>query len=842
MNNRNILLTLLLTLFLFGCQDEATQEDLGNAVELTTVKAEIVSGEATTRATNDDVVYLEDNISRFRFVNPDKMVFTKIHRTNNELQTFSYTDIGFNCNSSGSWERDKATGYSKVDATKHPERIYWSDAASPHTFIGYSLPASTAFDWKKSTYYYDSNNQKQEFTVFYGAIGDPTKTSEEIDYTDTSTEEITTVDDNEVETTTTISYSPQMRNEDLLLTYDNNLTADNSVAKIKFYHALSSVRVIVNISGFYGSANDAYSVVSNMKLLDQPTIYRWMQRDKVAEPLLTEHENQTLQELWGTTNTPKWDQRKHIKLWCKNPEGNGTGSSKTFTFYGITVPQTSEFFNVFTTKELKLTFDVTYPDPMKNDPQNHKITKSYSATIPYTKGHVNFYPGKCTTINLSLNHKDETMTIGASYMDWQFVVTPDEGTLKKKSTFLQHTERSKITIAADAAATADDATWLYNTNKNNGGAETIVDIYGNDGTLHADGSVHPYTICTADELLSFAYEVKSGRSFAGKYVKLDADITMQKTYDLKTDDSGNILINQDLIQWIGIGDKDNPFDGFFLGNGRHINYLYGKPFFNTIGVNAVIGKLDFSNAIQVNGTGVVADVNNGLLCGCNVEGDVKQADGTAETEKYCGSFVGDNQSFIIGCTHIGSVTGHRYVGGLVGRNAGTIIASYHVGVVKFADGVTDPNPDNKTDGYNVGGSTGLKEANSQVFSCYFNSELIEHTPETTPGRAALGLTTAQMQSNDFVNKATDIAVDAGVDVSTLTPEQQFQRHFSLNKALDVFKTWLNSIWTEKEKSGDDWTVETNCRTFTRSQVYWLKNHYNETHTFKYTPGTYPKIQ
>jgi hypothetical protein len=54
----------------------------------------------------------------------------------------------------------------------------------------------------------------------------------------------------------------------------------------------------------------------------------------------------------------------------------------------------------------------------------------------------------------------------------------------------------RLTIFSDAAATADDATWLY---KN---GDKLLDVYGNDGS-----SASPYRISSAGQLLSFAYEV-----------------------------------------------------------------------------------------------------------------------------------------------------------------------------------------------------------------------------------------------------------------------------------------------------------------------------------------------
>lgn len=860
MSKEHYIFIIFAFIFLCGCSDDTVNKtNLADAIELSAIKAEIVSSTNSTRATASP--YLEDNISRYVFEHNDKMVFTKIQRTDHALTDFKYRDVAFYCNESGAWQRDKSTGFAGEGSSEvsGPERIYWSDASSAHTFIGYSIPKDNhSFDWKKSSYCYDKDGSQYSYDTYYGAIGNPLNSEEVINYNKdnaTKTETYTTIVNNKpVEKT--FKYSQDLRNEDLLLTYDEELKADNSVANIKFYHALSSVRVIVNISGFYGTATDSFSVVSDMKLLDQPTMYRWKQNSRMAEPLLNENENNILKQetLWGNS-APSYNQRKDMILWNAEPEGAGHGSSKTFTFYGITVPQESDFFDseANTNKDLQLKFKVTYPDPLKDDPVNHTISKWYYATIPAkkannTNNHVYFHPGKCTTIKVTLNHKDESMTIGASYMDWEYIETPDEGNLKKKSTFLQAAPSdrtiAKVTIATDQGATEDDATWLYIQEKEDN-TKTLLDIYGNDGTKN-----YPFTISTANQLLSFAYEVNNGRSFAGQYVKMDADITMQKGYDIPmtTNSSGDItgIDYSKLVNWIGIGEGDKVFNGIFLGSGRHINNLCGSPFFNKLGDLAVIDKVSFTNVIKVIGTGVVANINSGLICGCNVEGNVEQAQPSGTGDSYCGSFVGDNQSFIVACSHIGDVHGYGYIGGLVGRNAGAIVASYHAGNVEYAKDATSSQKKN------IGGSTGYKdETKSVIYSCYQNRDLIAHKPDLLPCRAAWPLTTAQMQSDAFVN--SDKQPLGGWTLDEPTSEQGSytpyiegaQYHYSLNRALQLFAVWVN------EQANKNSEVVLPCHTFSKEQVQTLNALFSTpgtdgtripVHLFKYTPGTYPKVQ
>lgn len=835
---------LVTAIALSACNDESfTAVESSGAVELKEVKATIEAG-INTRS-GSDVVYLEDRISRYQFVSGDQMTFTKIQRTENNINRFTYKDVAFNSNASGAWERDKSTGSSVEYPDVHPERIYWSDATSPHTFVGYSLPKDNgSFDWKKSAYYYDKDGTQHQFETYYGAIGDPLNAEEVIDYNPAEpTTETITVNDGKEEKPLTFGYSQKLRDEDLLLTYDNMLTADNSVANIKFRHALSSVRIIVNISGFYGTATDAYSKVSNMILKNQPTLYRWKQQSASVDALLTNNEQHALDELWTGESKPAYDQRKDMKLWNTKPEGTGEGAGKLFTFYGITVPQDADYFTAFSTyRKLEMSFTVTYPDPMKNNPETQTISKTYTASL---NNPVNFYPGKCTTIHISLNHKDESMTVGASYQDWEYEDTPDEGSLKKKKTFLANApalanrDQAGVTIVGDDKATADDATWLYEKVENGTRTGQIYDIYGNDGS-----ETSPYTISTANQLLSFAYEVQNGRNFAGKYVKLDADISMQPSSSLPTKTEGEgenqrtVIDDSKLISWIGVGTEEKKFEGIFNGNGRHINNLYGQSFFHTIGEYAVVNKVSFANVVGVNGSGVVAHKNTGLICGVNIEGDIKEG----ASDKYVGSIVGDNESFIVACTHVGSVevtggTSSTHVGGLVGRNNGTIIASYHAGPVKGSGGADV----HVAIGYVCEKKNGGTENDSQAFSCYFNSNYNSSSRALTPGKTAFPRTTGQMQSNSFVNATTEIIpVEDGVGNEN---DELMKHHYSLNQAMVVFKQWIDAIVTSKSEESGDWSIETNCHTFNKRQVLWLQNHYGETtHRFTYVPGAYPKIQ
>ena len=73
------------------------------------------------------------SVGRTEFAADDKLVFTTIKRTAMPLAAFTYSDIRYYFYEGVSWERIEGN---------LPEKIYWTDASSDHTFIGYSLPTA----------------------------------------------------------------------------------------------------------------------------------------------------------------------------------------------------------------------------------------------------------------------------------------------------------------------------------------------------------------------------------------------------------------------------------------------------------------------------------------------------------------------------------------------------------------------------------------------------------------------------------------------------------------------------------------------------------------------------
>ncbi|MCQ2212570.1 MAG: hypothetical protein MJZ36_02925 [Bacteroidaceae bacterium] len=721
---------------LTGCSDDVANDASVplDGVELTAINTSLASSETLTRGaysggtngTTIDTVRLKDLIgrgfetkaSKGRTIDMeagDQMVFTTIRRKNHPIPVFSYTGLVYNMQSQGSWTRDKGKGQTAETQPKNPEKIYWSDASNGHEFIGYSCPTVTApatFDWNKSG------------LAYYGSIGDPT---------------VTTIPPATVEGESTpaiIDYNNTedgnnlIKADDILLTWADNKVADNAVANIVYHHGLALVRVIVNISGFGVNAKDRMTTVSDMILKNMPTMYKWdMTNNRTVG--LTESDQTALNDIsWGDGKTPPaWNQTKDVHLWLPVPAGEGDGANKTFTFYALAVPHTAS-------GGLEFSFNVTYPDPMHPETvmKNHK----YAATMPTTQN-IEFRAGWCTTLKISLNHKNEQMTIGAEYMTWQFAATPDDGSLKKGEAFLSSSDYDKATYSTqtkdvnnkDITITVDNATWLYKDAN-----DVLKDIYGNTGTEEA-----PYVIKTAAQFASFAKEVNEAQhDFTGQYIRMDADFYLQKS----------IEVTEKGMVWPGIGTSTRAFNGNIIGEMRFIRHLYGKPLFVNIGPNAHIEQLLLEEVLGItDGKGAYAEENNGIICASKVTSP-NDTPFTMASSGTVGAFCGTNKGVIVGVYALGEFdpSNATSVGGLIGNNQGILAGAY------TAIKITNPTM------ANIGGTVVSGTAGAYDFYC---SDLL--TPSGTgTSMTATGKTTQEMRNQNFVGSTTDTD---NPDVTTL---------------------------------------------------------------------------
>lgn len=618
-----------------------------------------------SRAGGVPVADLKDYVGRDEFDNADRAVFVRIKRTLNPIPNFNYRGIEFVCSKtvtddvvSIGWSRDKSKGRTEGGgAETAPDRIYWSDATNEHTFTGYCAPqqGTGEFDWEEVG------------SAYYGSIGDPTATgegSDVIDFRSVYTDDVLVKSGN-----------VELRKNDILLTHATDIKANDAIANLKFYHGLAQVRVIVSISDFAASdKRDKESVVSDMLLKDMLTMYKWREQS-VATEQLADSDQSIIDGIYTGGPSVLYNQRKDVKLWIPAPLGDGTGSSKTFTFYGLAVPT-----SITSPDKLDFSFTVTYPDPMHPETP---ISHTYAASI----SDIRFDAGKCTTINVSLNHMNEKITVGAEYDDWDFIASPDEGELVKLSTFLKPSDLTNVTIHTDPTATEEDATWLY---VSSGG--DILDIYG-----HTGDEDDPYLIKTATQFLSFAKEVNAGFDFEGKFVTLDAGIILQPDYSSSS------------VVWPGIGIKgatsvdDRPFNGWLFGGVRLVKRLKGKPLFGYIGPLGHVEQLNLEDVLEVDGPSAFVYQNDGIICASKVSGVYGQSfsltsvavsglkkdetdnwssiDWTggddAGTTTVAAPFAAINNGVLMACYCTGNFTSTaRRNSGIVGYNNGAMVVDY----------------------------------------------------------------------------------------------------------------------------------------------------------------------
>lgn len=200
--------------------------------------------------------------------------------------------------------------------------------------------------------------------------------------------------------------------------------------------------------------------------------------------------------------------------------------------------------------------------------------------------------------------------------------------------------------------------------------------------LSAESSITE--ISTPEQLKAFRDSVNSGDNYAGKTVRLTADI-----------DLGGSETNQ----WAPIGTDDTmPFSGVFDGNEHKITGLYistdkdCQGFFGALsGDKAEVKNLSVSGTICTSGDyvgGVVGMNNNGAVSNCTSVGSISgnnvggvvgknygsvsscAADCSVSGTDSVGGIAGVNtvNGTVKNCTSTGSVSGEKWVGGVVGQN------------------------------------------------------------------------------------------------------------------------------------------------------------------------------
>ena len=374
-----------------SCTDTIDTTTESNPQEIKAFEAGIVSAtisRATTTSTNMGVVIgrgtYNSATNTINFDNDkDQIVITTFQRTNNPVKRYSYHNLILNYQGNGSWERPME-GETPTDGNE--KTLFWTDATSANQLIAYSIPVSNTFDWDSMEVKIDDESS---IKYYYGSLGDITKDA--IDFSDNE------------------KGVQLMNNEDLLLVKNDTLTPSDNGAKaiLHFRHALSCVRVNVNLKDYLANGGDKNTTISNLRVLNQPVFYRWDQGDAGVRALTTNADNEFIKEKYEGKDMTL---RKPVKFYNYNTASADTDKEKTFSFYGLLVPQDQQYYNAAEKEPLNIEFMAHYADAETGEP----VSKLYRSTF----NNVLLKPGFITILNIDLNHQGEIISYSVDYVDW----------------------------------------------------------------------------------------------------------------------------------------------------------------------------------------------------------------------------------------------------------------------------------------------------------------------------------------------------------------------------------------------------------------------------------------
>lgn len=120
------ILPILACMLMFSCAEDDGTAVSSDAIELTGVRTVIGEMPLSRAGDGDDKQKKHGTagyIGRQFFIGGDKMTLTKFCRTEVSMDSYSYSNLGFESNSDGAWNR----------TSSDPDRIYWTDNSNPHT-------------------------------------------------------------------------------------------------------------------------------------------------------------------------------------------------------------------------------------------------------------------------------------------------------------------------------------------------------------------------------------------------------------------------------------------------------------------------------------------------------------------------------------------------------------------------------------------------------------------------------------------------------------------------------------------------------------------------------------
>ena len=220
----------------------------------------------------------------------------------------------------------------------------------------------------------------------------------------------------------------------------------------------------------------------------------------------------------------------------------------------------------------------------------------------------------------------------------------------------------------------------------------------------------PFLIKTADDLLALSQRVQGGESFAGQFLRLEADIDLSATSKA----------------FYPVGDLLNPFGGIFDGNGHSVkNFTFDAMALGNAGLfgytstGSEIKNLTLTGVrLQGKGSylGGICGTNYGKITGCSVNGDF------SGESLFSGGITGAAWGPVTDCSFTGTMTTIAIAGGIAGTDFNEI-RNCHVDAHLVITGALD------TYYHDIAGIAGVatpgKDMKQIIADCSFTGSLTD---------------------------------------------------------------------------------------------------------------------
>lgn len=286
----------------------------------------------------------------------------------------------------------------------------------------------------------------------------------------------------------------------------------------------------------------------------------------------------------------------------------------------------------------------------------------------------------------------------------------------------------------------------------------------------------PFLISSLNDLISMRTAVNEGNTTSGDIFLLTNDVDISsETY------------------WLGIGTKENRFNGVFDGNGKAITVNIdtkgksGYCFFNYIGASGIIKNLTVKGNMKDWNAAGIASYNYGTILHCTSYVNITET-------RYSGGITTNNLGTIKYCRNYGIISGAGYLGGITASsqgkeyysaNYGDVIgnSSYCAGIVGYSQtGAINfcCNLGNITGNLYVGGIAGLIGNNAKnSYSVGSIATVKYYSNEPKHYGALIGYLSGQSSNLCYTSDMDPYGDNHATDGSVKMSEEELKTKFSL---------------------------------------------------------------